>query len=88
LEAGNLTVFSAFPVDVQDGPYQRVLEVFDIKGGTAKELVEASRTIALDDVLANLHLTFPARPTGDGYIVDWAHSFADMDSKNPQLFPE
>ena len=67
LESGNLTVLSGFAADVQDGPYQQVLNMFDIKGRTAREPVEASKKIPLYDILANFRLTFPARSTRNGY---------------------
>jgi len=78
---------SAFPLEVQDGFYQGLLKKFNITGSTAKERVEAFKKIPMEEIFKNVTIGHPCRPTVDNYFLDWAPSFADIEEKNPRLFP-
>ena len=88
LESGTITMVSAFPLEVQEHFYDQVLRYFHIEGDTAKERVEKLRKIPLDDIFKAIPTSHPHRPTVDGYFLDWVPTFADIEDKNPKLFPE
>jgi len=88
LESGTVTMVSAFPLDFQDVLYQGLLKKFNITGSTAKERVEAFKNLPLDTIFQALTPAHPHRPTADGYFLDWVPTFADIENKNPRLFPE
>jgi carboxylesterase type B len=88
MESGSITMVSAFPVEVQDNFYQNVLKLLNVIGETGKERLEALRKVPLEEIFKAIPPSHPHRPTMDGYFLDWVPSFADIEEKNPKLFPE
>jgi len=88
LESGTITMVSAFPVEVQDSFYQNVLKALNITGATAKERVEALRNASLEDIFKAVPPNHPHRPTCDNYFLDFIPTFADIENKNPRLYPD
>jgi carboxylesterase type B len=88
LESGTATMVSAFPLEVQDHFYQDVLKKFDITGSTAKERVEALRSLPLEKIFEKITQAHPSRATCDGYFLDFIPTFADVENSNPRLFPD
>lgn len=87
LESGTITMVSAFPLEAQDGFYHNVLQTLGISGSTAKERVEALRNVPLEKIFEKIGMDHPNRPTVDGYFLDFVPTFADIENKNPRLFP-
>jgi carboxylesterase type B len=88
LESGTITMVSAFPMEAQEGLYQKLLGMFNITGETAKERVAALRALSLETIFEQVNASWPARPTVDGYFLEFVPSFVDIEQKNPVLFPE
>ena len=88
LESGTITMVSAFPLEFQDQLYQGLLKTFNVTGSTAAERVEAFQKVPLEEIFQAITPAHPHRPTADGYFLDWVPSFADIENKNPRLFPE
>jgi len=87
MESGTICMVSAFPLDFQDNLYQGLLQKFNITGSTAKERVEAFKKVPIEEIFKTVTMQHPCRPTVDNYFLDWAPSFADIENKNPKLFP-
>jgi carboxylesterase type B len=87
MESGTISMVSAFPLEVQDGLYQGLLKQFNITGSTPKERVEVFKKIPIEEIFKNVTMGHPCRPTVDNYFLDWAPTFADIEEKNPRLFP-
>ena len=88
LESGTISMVSALPVEAQNGIYEGLLKQFNITGSTGKERLAAFRKIPLEDIFKAIPPSHPHRPTYDGYFLDWIPSFADIEEKNPKLFPD
>jgi carboxylesterase type B len=88
LESGTITMVSAFPIETQDMFYNQVLQTLGVSGSTAKEKVEALQKVPIEKIFEKIGMNHPNRPTCDGYFLDFIPTFADIEDKNPRLFPE